>query len=108
MASARRWPSRPIDHCAIYTAPGRVSAIVVGCVGSNSIGSIVIQLVVYSLQEIEPMEFEPCTSAVDPSPPGAVNTSLPAVAVYIALADRRCAVAKFSKSSVCDKVPKIP
>ena len=39
-----------------------------------------------------------------PSLPGAVNRKLTAVAVYIALANGRCAVAKFSKSRVWDKV----
>ena len=36
---------------------------------------------------------------------GAVNTTPSAVAVYIALTDRRYAVAKFSKSRIWDKVP---
>ena len=49
--------------------------------------------------------YMPCTSAVGPSPPGVINTSLPADAVYTALADRRCALATFSKSRVWDKVP---
>jgi len=44
-------------------------------------------------------------SAVGPSSPGAVNTRPPAVAVYIAFADGRRAVAKFPKSGVWDKVP---
>ena len=37
---------------------------------------------------------------------GAVNTRPPVVAVHNALADGRCAVAKFSKFKVWDKVPK--
>ena len=45
------------------------------------------------------------TSAVNPAPPGAVNTIPTAVAVYIALADGRRAVATFSRSKVWDKVP---
>jgi len=40
-----------------------------------------------------------------PPSQGAVNTRPPAVAVYIALADGRCAVAKLFKSRVWDKVP---
>ena len=44
---------------------------------------------------VECRPYVPCTSAVRP----------PAVAVYIALADSRCAVAKFSKSRVWNKVP---
>ena len=40
MTPARRLFCRPIDHCAVYTAQRRVSANVVGCIGSNSIGSI--------------------------------------------------------------------
>jgi len=47
----------------------------------------------------------PCTSAVGSSPPGAVNTRPTDVAVYVALADGRRAVAKFFKSRVWDKVP---
>ena len=36
---------------------------------------------------------------------GVVNTSLPTVAVDIALDYRQCAVAKLGKSSIWDKVP---
>jgi len=38
------------------------------------------------------------------SPPGAVNTSPLDVALYMALADGRCAVANFSRSRLRDKV----
>ena len=40
MAPMQRQLSHAIDHCAIYTAPRQVSANVIGCIGSNSIGSI--------------------------------------------------------------------
>jgi len=40
MGSVRWWPTCPIDHCAIYTAPRQVQATIVGCVDSNSIGSV--------------------------------------------------------------------
>jgi len=80
MGSARRYRSRPINHRAVYRAARRMSVIVVGCI-----------------------LHVPCTSAVGLSPSGAVNTTPPAVAVYIALADGRRVVAKFSKSTVWDR-----
>jgi len=40
-----------------------------------------------------------------PSPPGAVNTRPPAVAVYIALADGRCAAWRHFLNAEWDKVP---
>jgi len=61
-------PLRLIVHRAVYKAARRV----VGC-----------------------RPHVPCASAVSPSPPGAVNIKPLAVAVYIALADSRYAVAKF-------------
>jgi len=46
----------------------------------------------------------PCTSAVGPLPPVAVNTRLTAVTVYIAFADSRRAVAKFFQSTLWDQI----
>ena len=46
-----------------------------------------------------------CTSAFSLSSPSADNTNPPTVAVYIALTVSQCDVAKFSNSSVWDKVP---
>ena len=110
MASARRWPSRPIDHCPIYTAPCWVSAIVVSCIGSNSNGSICYTTCstaccATNRQEIEPMQFEPYCMYHAHLPSvcrhqRCHNTRLLAVTVYIALADCQYAVAKFSKCTV--------
>jgi len=109
-----RWPSHAINHCTIYSAPCRVLVNVVGCIGSKSIVSICCMTCCTvccraNPQQIEPMDFEPYmpyTSAGQPiATRGAVNTRLPAVAVYIAPTYRRFAMAKFTKSRVCDKVP---
>ena len=57
----------------------------------------------WSLSHIRPLCTALATSAG--SPPSAFNTRLPAVAVYITLADGQCAMAKFPKSRVWHKVP---
>jgi len=75
--TSSRWDPRDdashaqIDHRAVYSAACRMSAIAVGCIYRTC---------------------HTCTSAVGPLPPGAVNTRPPAVAVYVALADGRCAI----------------
>jgi len=59
MGHTRWWPSRPINHCTTYTAPCPVTAIVVGCIDSNSTGLICC---ITNLQEMEAMKFKPYRS----------------------------------------------
>ena len=102
-----RWPSHAVDHRAVYTAPRRVSANVVGCIGSICCGFVTQQLYNKLYNKSNQWSLRPTLRAMPVrrqtvTARGVVNTSLPAVTVYIALAYRRCAVAKFCKSRVLD------